>query len=1387
MSGIENLRNKAENLNNQIKALDSQNRQKIEQSFQSIIEKDQNFDFMKDLKVESDETTDVEKNVWVFMDKDWWILIDWEPIGNNSELIKSAFELYKETRNEALTAYADKHGLAENFSIQKNSSIEQIINAIESWTKLEATDEQGNLEIDITKLSIQKELEEEKENILDGLSDDERKKLEWTDKSEWENERVPNYGSESYKNSDSYKEIDKISDNKWKVEKTKDLIDEAMHDGEIGLKSLNDMEWSFENFPLKKSIIPILRILMKDSLKVLESQKSHLKGEFKAHERRITKENTQSEINEDFNVGVLNDIKTISTKIDNMNSFYSNLETYKDNVNNVDNDKFDIDKIKYQPQSNEMRKLLSAYSKYQNAIEQNSADQITETQQQNLTGIYEQLTRYANAYVSGDETADLTAIINKIESSINENNELDEELWVTGASGVWAGLVADKFLEAKNKKDQGDGIENKDWSSNDKLRKKFKDFDEAIRTGGIEAWFDYWADQTEASEKQKNVLKTVGKIGAYTAIGIVWWKFVKSTWNVLWGSITGKEVAKKDRGWLLGGLWVYGLTTMTSGNNPWELNKISKDLYTWIGDNGSDWFESSDENTDASKEMVESTKKTLALSSIFQGLNRAQLKEIISTEDGKASEIDYEILKWLISKSDNADERLKLIEKLEEQKNQDEIMKALGSLKINEEYLNDADKQDESFDNAAVAALLRTEIAYEYMEENDLVVKDKELLMAYHKWEKDWDDIKDKAFEKKEADEETEENDNIIDKKIDELGLDEKETRSLKEFIKDMPKDIREKLKIWKDKTKLKLDIDGETFEVDLEDNKIKELAKKFGDNMKKFWEVVFVGSFIKIREFTGNTLDSITEGFNKLTDNVGEFFKWAWEDIKELYEDIKDLFKELFGIEDQFNYNWDKIEFVNYENLKNLETGKILYLKMNGETVEIKKLDDNGKAEVTTKFDNPETTEVNLNKLTIPGFKDGKDDIIFQEIGNNDYESLVKTANVINTIKAKFKHVKYKKGSLPFMVDDNDIIFNASNPDEDTDVLNNGYVRWLIGDTFPSEKVDIYRKSFVDYLNNTIKDSLKEGEEEVKAGFELPKKSLNNKNEHIKVDENGIPYTVIWKDLYRWKPATKECEIYTWIDKDTGKKEYKKVDVPYIYDIISTLPETTVTFDENDPSKISIDATNEQFNNRFRSLAISKLLDIDNMNHVTFPKINLEYGNKIRADILEFVSKNQDKIQLGTPQQWANTEVLLNVFKDINIDLGDIYDSDSYILLDHNGIYLLKELEDADFNGTWDNDDDSRLSFVKLLSEKLNEANIKLTDNNNLLDWFEDNNIDYKYSKGAEKPKDDTYEKLNEDSKETLNKTFNIIKKEYKIEKKPEPIKDKDIKLPTTGNDTIQ
>jgi hypothetical protein len=49
-------------------------------------------------------------------------------------------------------------------------------------------------------------------------------------------------------------------------------------------------------------------------------------------------------------------------------------------------------------------------------------------------------------------------------------------------------------------------------------------------------------------------MRGIGKIGAYAAIGIVGFKWIKSTWNVLWGTATGGKVDKKDRSWMLGGL-----------------------------------------------------------------------------------------------------------------------------------------------------------------------------------------------------------------------------------------------------------------------------------------------------------------------------------------------------------------------------------------------------------------------------------------------------------------------------------------------------------------------------------------------------------------------------------------------------------------------------------------------------------------------------------------------------------------------------------------------------------------------------------------------------------------------------------------------------------------
>jgi hypothetical protein len=70
---------------------------------------------------------------------------------------------------------------------------------------------------------------------------------------------------------------------------------------------------------------------------------------------------------------------------------------------------------------------------------------------------------------------------------------------------------------------------------------------------------------------------------------------------------------------------------MTSGNNPWELNKISKDLYTWIGDNetiggifSGDGTDNVDTNTTLTPEQqkealfMQNYKGSIALTPLFQ-------------------------------------------------------------------------------------------------------------------------------------------------------------------------------------------------------------------------------------------------------------------------------------------------------------------------------------------------------------------------------------------------------------------------------------------------------------------------------------------------------------------------------------------------------------------------------------------------------------------------------------------------------------------------------------------------------------------------------------------------------------------------------------------------
>jgi hypothetical protein len=117
--------------------------------------------------------------------------------------------------------------------------------------------------------------------------------------------------------------------------------------------------------------------------------------------------------------------------------------------------------------------------------------------------------------------------------------------------------------------------------------------------------------------------------------------------------------------------------------------------------------------------------------------------------DGNVTKIDYDKLKIIVNTDpDNAAERLKQIEALEKQDDQTKIMETLAFMGINKTYLTESGKGTELFDKIATESMIKPMVISKHMEDNDLKVKDYDLIMEYQNNKKTWDEIKDSAFEK---------------------------------------------------------------------------------------------------------------------------------------------------------------------------------------------------------------------------------------------------------------------------------------------------------------------------------------------------------------------------------------------------------------------------------------------------------------------------------------------------------------------------------------------------------------------------------------------------------------------------------------------------------------
>jgi len=127
--------------------------------------------------------------------------------------------------------------------------------------------------------------------------------------------------------------------------------------------------------------------------------------------------------------------------------------------------------------------------------------------------------------------------------------------------------------------------------NNNACKTEYLSTDEAMK-GWWALWaMDYWMSKSNMSPWQREFFNGAAQVAGTVGIAILWWQVVKNAWKIL----RDKDCARSDPeawAWVAWTTALWIATTAGLWRAPWELNKISSDLYKmfkWTGTWGSVW------------------------------------------------------------------------------------------------------------------------------------------------------------------------------------------------------------------------------------------------------------------------------------------------------------------------------------------------------------------------------------------------------------------------------------------------------------------------------------------------------------------------------------------------------------------------------------------------------------------------------------------------------------------------------------------------------------------------------------------------------------------------------------------------------------------------------
>jgi len=240
---------------------------------------------------------------------------------------------------------------------------------------------------------------------------------------------------------------------------------------------------------------------------------------------------------------------------------------------------------------------------------------------------------------------------------------------------------------------------------------------EAFQKWGVNGVLKYGLDQTNMTGNQKQFWWGVGNVAMIGGLAFVWWKMIKSAFNIVFKSNKEKGTGIYDSsniGWLLGPTALIMGSQARSGE--WPLS-----LFTWgkLTEKISGIFGWSTENS--TETSIKYKEGFPWATSVFNWLNYGEMKELLVQDaDGDHMKINPDKYDTLLTMFKSGSKKnaaaAKFLESIGKEDKGNMMNLALKGMGINRENIQDDSNKDKKFNDAAGKAIARLWSIATYME-----------------------------------------------------------------------------------------------------------------------------------------------------------------------------------------------------------------------------------------------------------------------------------------------------------------------------------------------------------------------------------------------------------------------------------------------------------------------------------------------------------------------------------------------------------------------------------------------------------------------------------------------------------------------------------------------